>query len=123
MERPQSLRHLRLLLHQAHPSLLGYLSVDLTYVVLGWDCKVFRLHNGPIDVLAPVLPHLLLIDDAEELSHKLRVDGDYFDELIPDGEYLVSHDLDIGLDQLGNPVGISIAAFKSSLQWCQALLG
>jgi hypothetical protein len=36
---------------------------------------------------------------------------------------LVSHDLDIGLDQLGNPVRISIAAFKSSLQRCQALLG
>ena len=85
----------RLLLHEAHSLLLGDLPVDLSDVVLAWDGKVSRLHDRAVDVLAPILSHLLLVDYAKELGHELRIDGQKLDQAIPDAEDLVGDHFDV----------------------------
>jgi len=50
--------------------------------------EVLGLEDRPVDEFTPVLPHLLFINDAEELADELRVDSDHLKELEPQREYL-----------------------------------
>ena len=95
MESTQRLRLPGLLLHEAHSLLLGDLPVDLSDVVLARDREVSGLHDCAVDVLSPVLSHLLLVDDAKELGHELRIDGQKLDQAIPDAEDLVGDHFDV----------------------------
>ena len=50
--------------------------MNLAHVFLGRHGKVPRLDNGAVDVLAPVLPHSFLVEDAEKLADEFGVDRD-----------------------------------------------
>lgn len=95
MQRAQRLRLARLLLYQVLALLLGDLLVDLDDVLLAGDGEVPRLHDRAVDVLAPILSHLLLVDYAKELGHELRIDGQKLDQAIPDAEDLVGDHFDV----------------------------
>ena len=60
--------------------------------------EVSRLHDRSIDVFAPILSHLFLVDYAKELSHELRVDGQKLDKAIPDAEDLIRDHFDVTCD-------------------------
>ena len=91
--------------------------MDFANVVLTWYSKIFRLYDSPVDMFSPVLSHLFFIYDAEEFCNELRIDGDELKKLVPNGKNLISHYLDILLNELSNSVGISIAHLESSLYW------
>jgi len=69
--------------------------MDLPNIVLAWDSEVSRLHNCAVDMLAPILTHLLLVDNTEEFRDELWIDCQQLYQAIPNAKDLVSHDLDI----------------------------
>lgn len=90
--------------------------MDLANVVFAGDGEVSSLDNGPIDVFAPVLAHLFFVDDPEKLGHELRIDCQQFDQSIPNGEDLVSHNFDIAGDQSRDSLRVSLARLQPALQ-------
>ena len=47
--------------------------MDLSNVILARDGKVSRLHDCAIDMLPPVLAHLFLVNNSQELCNEFRV--------------------------------------------------
>ena len=90
--------------------------MDLTYVVLTWYRKVSGLYNCAVDVLTPVLAHLLLVDNPEKLSYELRIDGDQLDHFVPDGKDLIRYNFYVTGDQRSNLFRLPIARLESALQ-------
>lgn len=57
--------------------------------------EVFGFKDGSVDEFAPIFTDLLLVNDTEILTHEFGIDGDYFDELVPKGEYLRADYIDV----------------------------
>ena len=57
--------------------------------------KVFGFKDSSVDQFTPIFTDLLLVDNAEILTHEFGIDGDHFDELVPKGEYLGADYIDI----------------------------
>ena len=120
MKSTQSLRLLRLFFNETLSLLLCDLLVNLSNVILAWDCKITRLHYCSVDVLAPVFTHFLFVDDTQELSNELWIDCEQLNKSIPDAEDLVSNNLDISCNKSGNFIWLTNTRLKSSLEWSQS---
>ena len=72
--------------------------MDFANVVLTWYSKIFRLYDSPVDMFSPVLAHLLLVYDPEEFSDELWINRYQFDQLGPDAEDLICHNLYVSSD-------------------------
>lgn len=100
---------LRFLLDESLSFLLGDLTMDLAYVIFAGDGEVSRLHDSAIDVLSPVLSHLLLVNDSQELGHELWIDSEELDEFVPDAVDLIGYDFDIVSDQFSYLFWVALA--------------
>ena len=91
--------------------------MNLSNIFFTWYSEVSCLHNRSVDVLTPVLTHLLLVDYAQELCDKLRVDGQKLNQAIPDAEDLISYHFDVASDESCDFIRLTIARKKASLEW------
>jgi hypothetical protein len=50
--------------------------------------EVISFNDCPIDMFSPTFSHFLFILDPKELTYKLRVNSDYFNDFVPQLENL-----------------------------------
>ena len=72
--------------------------MNLSNIVLRRDREITRLHYGAVDMLTPVLSHLLFVDNPQKFCHELWIDCQKLNGAIPNAKNLISDEFNISSD-------------------------